>query len=184
MKNVLILHGTANDSTRNWIPWMKEKLEKRCYRVWAPDLPGADAPNIDRYNKYIFPKWLFDAESIIVGHSSGAVAILGILQSLPVDIVIRKALLVAGFTDDLNYPPVQAMFMKPFDWENIKMHAKSFYFFHSDNDPYVPLWHGEKLREYLGGELIVMRGQAHFSTTTYLGEKYRKFPKLLEKILT
>ena len=54
MKNALILHGTANDATRNWIPWLKKELENRNYRVWAPNLPGAETPNIERYNQFIF----------------------------------------------------------------------------------------------------------------------------------
>lgn len=121
---------------------------------------------------------------MIVGHSSGAVAILGLLEALPDDVVLRKAILVAGFTDDLDYPPVREMFMKPFDWGKIRRQAKTFLLFHSDNDPYVPLWHGEKLQSLLGAELILMKGQAHFSTTTYQDkEKYRKFPELLAKIL-
>ncbi len=183
MKNALILHGTANDATRDWIPWLKKELERRKFRVWAPDLPGAEKPNIHRYNQFIFSKWDFDKDAIIVGHSSGAVAILGLLQALPDDVVVDKVLLVAGFTDDLDYPPVKEMFTEPFDWKKIRKHAKTFILFHSDNDPYVPIWHGEKLREYLGAELIVMGGQAHFSTTTYPGEKYNQFPQLLEKIL-
>jgi len=183
MKNVLILHGTDNTSKRNWIPWLKIELEKRGYKVWTPDLPHADKPNIERYNKFIFPRWIFDTDSIVVGHSSGAVAILGLLEKLPTEITIHKAILVAGFTDDLNYEPVKEMFKKPFDYLQIKTKARRFTFFHSENDPFVPFWHGEKLRDILGGELVVLKGQAHFSTTTYPGDAYLKFPELLEKIL-
>jgi len=89
---------------------------------------------------------------------------LGLLEALPDDVVIDRAFLIAGFTDDLDFPPVKEMFVRPFDWKKIKMHAKSFILFHSDNDPYVPLWHGEKLKKLLGAELIVLKGQAHFST--------------------
>jgi len=183
MKNVLLLHGTANDHTRNWLPWLKKQLEKKGYNVWVPDLPNADTPNIKRYNSFIFPKWKFDNDSIIIGHSSGAVAVLGILENLPIDIHIHKAILVAGFTDDLHYDAVKEMFIKPFDYTKIKSRAKKFVFFHSDNDPFVPFRHGEKLQKFLGGELIMMKDQAHFSTTTYPGNKYLTFPALLEKVL-
>lgn len=181
MKNVLILHGTDNNSQKHWFPWLKKELEKRGYNVWVPDLPHADKPNIERYNAFIFPRWEFTNETIIVGHSSGSVAILGILEHLPKNRVINKAILVAGFTDDLDYDAVKEMFVKPFDWKKIKTKAKKFVLFHSDDDPYVPLWHGEKLKKYLQGELIIMKGQRHFSTTTAPG--YKKFPAVLEKIL-
>lgn len=182
MKNALLLHGTGNDSTRNWLPWLKKELENRGYAVWAPDLPHADKPNITTYNRFIFPKWKFNNESILIGHSSGAVAILGILEQLPEDAQINKAVLVAGFTDDLNSDSLKEMFVKPFDYPKIKTKAKKFIFFQSDNDPYVAVWHGEKLHDLLDGEFIMMKGQAHFSTTTFPGKKYLKFPKLLEKI--
>lgn len=79
MRNALLLHGTNGDHTSNWLPWLESELSKRGYKVFLPDLPRADKPNIRRYNDYIFPRWEFTNESIIVGHSSGAVAALGIL---------------------------------------------------------------------------------------------------------
>lgn len=181
MKNVLILHGTDGNSQENWFPWLKDQLEKKNYRVWVPDLPGADKPNIDRYNQFIFPKWQFDEESVVVGHSSGAVATLGLLQELPDNAVINKAILVAGFIDDLDYDPVKEMFKKPFNWEKIKKQAKEFVFINSDNDPFVPSHHGLALKEKLGGELVIISGQKHFSVAT-MGEKYREFPEILQYV--
>lgn len=39
MKNALILHGAGNNHTGNWFLWLQEKLEKKDYKVWVPDLP-------------------------------------------------------------------------------------------------------------------------------------------------
>ncbi len=181
MKNVLILHGTEDNSTKNWFPWLRKELETRGYKVWVPDLPHAERPNIQRYNDYIFSRWKFDKDSIIVGHSSGAVEILGILETLPDTIQINKAILVAGFTDDLNYDPVKELFVKPFDWKKIKSKSKRFIFIHSNDDPFVPPYHGDKLHNELGGDLILMKWQKHFSLSTVPG--YDKFPVILEKIL-
>lgn len=179
MKNVLILHGTGNNSQDNWFPWLKKELEEKGYKVWVPDLPNSDKPNYERYNKFIFSKWSFDNESLLIGHSSGAVEILRILGALPENIVVKKTILVAGFKDNLNYEPVFEMFEEPFNWEKIKNRCKEFIFIHSDNDPYVSLEHGEFLKEKLGGKLVILKGQKHFSVST-LGEKYRKFPELLK----
>lgn len=181
MKNALILHGTDGCSEDNWFQWLEAELKKKDFKVWVPDLPRADEPNIPRYNEFIFKSWEFDQDSILIGHSSGAVAILGLLQELPENIVVEKAILVAGFKDDLDYPPVKEMFKYQFNWDKIKKNAKKFILIHSDNDPYISLEHGEFLREKLGGELVIMKDQGHFSTET-VGEKYKQFPELLKYI--
>ena len=54
MKNALILHGTNNDSRANWLQWLKQHLEEKNWKVWVPDLPGADEPNPKVYNEFIF----------------------------------------------------------------------------------------------------------------------------------
>lgn len=85
MKNALILHDTGNDHTGNWFPWLKTQLKNKGYKVWVPDLPDADTPSTKRYNKFLLEEndWEFNDESLIIGRSSGAVAILGLLQELP-----------------------------------------------------------------------------------------------------
>jgi len=181
MKNALILHGTNGTPQHNWFPWLQQELEARNYRVWVPELPGADKPNIERYNAFIFPQWTFNDESVLVGHSSGAVALLGILRALPKSTVISRAILVAGFVDNLGREDLDELFIEPFSWKQIRQKVRDIILFHSDNDPYVPIPHGEKLRDYLGANLILMKGQGHFNASS--DPKYRTFPALLEKIL-
>jgi hypothetical protein len=181
MKNALILHGTWGNPEENWFRWLETELTKKGYKVWVPDLPEADKPDIPRYNKFIFDKWQFDSDSILIGHSSGAVAILGLLQELSDNVMVDKAILVAGFKDDLGIKAVKKMFEYQFDWDKIKRHSKKFIFIHSDNDPHVPKEHGEFLQEKLDGELVVLPGQGHFSVST-AGEKYKQFPELLKYI--
>ncbi|MCB9812757.1 alpha/beta hydrolase [Candidatus Nomurabacteria bacterium] len=183
MKNALILHGTDNTSQNNWFPWLKAQLEEKGHGVWVPDLPRADEPNIARYNELLLSgDFDYGDETMLVGHSSGAVAILGLLEALPDEVVVDTAVLVGSFKDDLGWEKLAGLFEKPFDLAKIKTKAKRFVFFHSDNDPYCPLEHAEYLSEQLGGELIVKSGQAHFSVKT-AGEKYREFPEVL-KILS
>lgn len=181
MKNALILHGTFGNSKENWFPWLEEELRKKGYRVWVPDLPGAESPSIPRYNKFIFPKWKFDSQSVIIGHSSGAVAAFGLLQEMQKDIKIDKVLSVAGFTNDLDWDPTRELFRYSLDWKKIRSRAKEFILFHSDNDPYVSLDHGDRLKENLQGKLVILKGQGHFSTSS--NPKYTQFPELLEKII-
>lgn len=181
MKNAVILHGTLNSSKDNWFPWLKKQLEEKGYRVFLPDLPGADKPQIDRYNKFLLKNWEYNSETILIGHSSGAVATLGLLEVLPKKVVVKRAILVAAFKDDLNWKPTKELFLKPFDFEKIKAHCKEFVLISSDDDPYVSLEHGKYFEEKLGVPLVILKGQKHFSVES-MGEKYKEFPYLLELV--
>lgn len=184
MKKAIILHGTDSNHTENWFPWLKNELELRGFSLWSPDLPQADKPSIKRYNKLLLDKskWEFDQDTILVGHSSGSVAILGLLQQLPSDVTVDTCYLIGSFKDNLGWESLSDLFEDPFDFDLIKTKARQFIFIHSDNDPYCPLEHAEFLSEKLGGSLIKKKGQKHFSVGT-MGNQYREFPDLLKLIL-
>ncbi len=184
MKNALILHGTGDCPKDNWFEWLKNKLEKENYKVWLPQLPDASKPNIQKYNQLLLSNtdWNFNQESVLVGHSSGAVAILGLLQNFPQGKKVDVCYLIGSFKDDLGWDSLDELFLKPFDFELIKTKANKFIFIHSDNDPYCPLKHAQYLSNKLGGELIIKPGQFHFSIGS-AGQKYKEFPFLLETIL-
>ncbi|MBT3249620.1 MAG: hypothetical protein HN846_00700 [Candidatus Pacebacteria bacterium] len=180
MKSALILHGTSDNPNKNWLPWLKTELEQRDYKTWVPQLPGADKPNIERYNDFIFSSdWKLDEQSVLIGHSSGAVAILGLLQALPTETKVDTCILVGVFKDTLGWDSLDGLFETPFDWDYIKTKAKRLIFIHSDDDSYCPLEHAQYISGKLDGELIIRSGQKHFSIGT-AGEKYRQFLFLLE----
>jgi uncharacterized protein len=181
---VVILHGTNADHTHNWFLWLKTELEKLGYEVWVPDLPGADSPNPDVYNQFLLSQnWDFQ-DNLIIGHSSGAVEILHLLQALPENVSINTAVLLGAFTHKLAESPswqmLRGLFDVPFDFAKIKQRAKQFIFIHSDDDPYCPIEQAEELHAQIGGEFIRMHGQGHF--TQKLDPKFDKFPELLEII--
>lgn len=179
MKSALILHGTGDNSEANWFPWLKKQLEERGHTVWLPDLPHAEKPNIQRYNEFLLKNKDFQFEdAILIGHSSGAVAILGLLQDLPEDVVVDTCYLVGSFRNDLGWDALTELFLTPFDFAKIKKHAKKFVFIHSDDDPHCPLDHAKYLAEQVGGELHIFPGEKHFSISTG-GEKFRELPQLL-----
>src|SRR3989344_5767772 len=96
MKNVLLLHGSGNNSQGNWFPWLKKELEEKGFKVWVPNLPHADYPDISEWVDFIFSSknWEFNKESLIIGHSAGATLILGLLKIL---LVIKGT--VKGFLE-------------------------------------------------------------------------------------
>lgn len=184
MKNALILHGTDGSPTENWFEWLRQELQKLEIETVVPQLPRADRPNIHRYNQFLLNEIDFDfnKESILIGHSSGAVAILGLLQALPAAVKVDTCYLIGAFRNDLGWEALSELFITPLNFDKIKTKARRFIFIHSDNDPYCPLRHAEELNKKLDGQLIIKSGQKHFSIGTF-GESYRTFPFLLELIL-
>lgn len=182
MKNALILHGTDASPFHNWFTWLKEQLEQDGYDVWLPQLPDSATPSTKTYNEFLLsnPNFVFNDETILIGHSSGAVEILSLLQHLPDDVHIKAAYFASAFKDDLGWDSLTGLFEEPFDFEKIKARAGKFVFLHSDNDPYVPLEQARYLSEQVEGELIVKTGQGHFNTE--LSEQYREFPLLFHII--
>jgi len=46
MKNAIIIHGTSCTPNSFWYPSIKKFLENKSYKVWVPQLPDADNPNL------------------------------------------------------------------------------------------------------------------------------------------
>lgn len=184
MTRFLILHGTDGSPQSNWFMWLKGVLIGKGYNVWLPQLPHSDNPNIKTYNAFLLSNtdFVFDKDTIIIGHSSGAVEILSLLQHLPSESVIKAAILVSAFKDNLGWDSLRGLFVEPFDFDVIKKHCLEFTFIHSDNDPYCPVEHAKYLTEETSGKLIILEGQGHFNTE--LGSQYKQFPGILDILET
>lgn len=174
----LLLHGTNGSSSSNWLPWLDARLCEAGWHTFVPDLPRADEPDIERYNSYLFAAlpWELDGETVIVGHSSGGNAALGLLQSTDASTRIHSCVCVAMPGDDLGWDALRRLFVMPFDYVRLRNQAERYVLFYSDNDPYVPLEHGEQFAKKLGAELIVQPGAGHFN----LESGYSEFPELLD----
>lgn len=162
--------------------WLKGKLIGAGHQVWLPQLPGADTPDTETYTTFLRSNkdFIYDKDTVIIGHSSGAVEALHLLQHLPKGDRVKAAILVSAFKDNLNWDALDGLFTEPLDFETIKARCETFIFVHSDNDPYCPLEHAEYLAEKTNGKLYTFEGQGHFNTE--VGPQYRQFPEILEII--
>ncbi len=195
MKRAVLLHGTGGSPAENWLPWLKQQLESKGYKVWAPLLPENDKPNSSRYNDFLLNSdWDF-TDNLVIGHSSGAVSILNLLAdercpSIATGVLVGAwaRLDEADLTEGIQqvfgdaqaiYERFKALFpAEGFDFARIRQKAHTFLFVHSDNDPYCPLEQAEWLAEQTGGEVAMVPGGQHFSAS--IDPSFTEFPSLIE----
>ncbi len=179
--NVIILHGTGEGPQYMWLPWIKKKLEEQGFKVFLPLLPNTDDPKLEEQTNYCLENLDINEETILIGHSSGCPLMLSILEQTPK--VIKKAILVAGYTKPLKIDPANTKSIKEdFKWETIKKHCNEFVILNSDNDPWgADDNQGRYIQEKIGGKFILMKGQGHMGSLSF-NEPYMEFPFLLQLI--
>lgn len=180
MKNAILLQGAGETQQSFWLPYVKQELEKRGYKVWLPQLPGIDNPDIKIILPFLLKNGQFDEDTVIIAHSAGCPLTLAVLENIKVK--IKQAILVAGYWRDLPPPGANNMLQKSYDWTKIKNNAGNFVFINSDNDPWgCNDQQGKEMFDKLGGTLIIRRGEGHMGSDSF-HQPYKKFPLLIQLV--
>lgn len=184
MKKVIIVHCWNGYPKYCWYPQTKKELKEKGFEVVIPEMPETGMPKLSLW----LPKLQEVASNpnknlYLIGHSAGVITILRYLEKLKKKQKIGGVVFVAGFTDNLGYKELKNFFEKPLDFEKIKSKAKHFVAIHSDNDPYVPLKHGDVFKEKLGAELIVKHNMKHFSGEVDNEKSCTSLPEVTKAII-
>lgn len=179
MKTALILHGTMGSPDGNWFQWLKSELENKGLTVWLPQLPNPKQPSLHAEADFVHANCPFpiNEETLIVGHSSGAILALILAQENPTK--VGGVVAVSVFHDNsLKWDANNSLFDIPFNWEAIQKNTRKLLFVHSDTDPYVPLDQAKYVANNCKAEILVIPDQGHFNLEQ--SEAYKAFPKLVE----
>lgn len=170
--NCLIFYGLEGYEQENWFSWLKEELNKTGIKTEIPNFPDSDNPDLSGWLEYL-NDYQIDENTVLVGHSLGAVLILRLLEK---GIKIKAAFLAAAFSHDLGFEVLKKsnFFRDKFNWEKIKENCSYFEVLTSQNDPYLKIEDGEAVAEKLGVENQVLDVYRHFNM--------KEFPLLFEKI--
>jgi len=176
MKKALILEAWYNKPEDNWYPWLKKELEKKGYKVLVPDLPDqrTDHPSLAKQIKFIDDLKFLDVETVVIGHSLGAV--LG--MRLGENHKFKELITVSGW-DFNDLCEGHKLFWKTMmDHKKIQKNVGKIYCIGSDNDPYYTKISFEDTAGRLGGKFIFIKGKGHFVKR----DGVTKIPQILKLI--
>ena len=161
MKKVVIIHGNGGCTNQmGWYPWLKAELEKQNIKVLAPTMPDNIEAKASIWLPYMRDVLQCDQETIIVGHSSGAVAAMRYAEQYQ---LLGSVLIGACYTD-LGFPSekLSGYYNAPWQWEKIKANQQFISLFASTDDPYIPVKEAHYIQEHLACDYHEYKNQGHF----------------------
>lgn len=195
----IFFHGSFGNPQENWLPWLKEHLEKLGPTVLVPAFPvdtwehvtelgqhtSSEIQNLNNWLKTFdeFYKQHFSSPSqekiCFIGHSLACVFILHILEKY--NLQLDSAIFVAPFLDKLEgvwqIDNVNDTFYKSdFDFEKLQKLIPISYSLYSSNDPYVPIEKALTFAKKLTSSLIEVKNAGHFN----IDAGFPPFPLVLE----
>lgn len=153
-------NGGSHIETDHWYAWVRDQLTGRGYTVVAEDMPDPVDAHMNIWLPHIAHHFHADQNSVIIGHSSGAVATLRYLETH----TLSGAILVGCNYTDLGDEVEKASgyYDAPWHWEQIKANADWIAQFASTDDPYINIAEPRLIHDQLGSEYYELADRGHF----------------------
>ncbi len=166
-------NGTPHD---NWFPYIKRIFEKLKLQVVARQFPDAFLARSSYWLPFLKDTLKVDEYTIIIGHSSGALAAMRFAEQ---NKLLGSILIGAMHTDlGIETERLSGYFDKPWDWQAIKNNQQWIVQFASTDDPWIPIREPRFVHKKLDSEYYEFTDQGHFGGDYYKEE----FPELVEII--
>ena len=177
MKIILIPGNGNTDINDIWFPYVKHSLELKGFEVIARNMPDPELAHKDIWLPFIRNELCADGNTIAIGHSSGAVALMRYLENTK----LLGVILIGACYTDLGYVSEResGYYELPWEWNTIKENAEWIIQYASQDDPYIPITEPRYIHDRLNSEYHEYTDQGHF------GEDINKteFPELVNDIL-
>ena len=179
MKNVkvILMHGNGGCSPHDyWFPYVKRELEKLDITVIARQFPDAILARDYYWLPFLQDELQADQNTILIGHSSGAVAAMRFAETNK----ILGTVLVATMHTDLGMETetISGYYSKPWNWQDIKNNQSWIVQFASTDDPYIPIEEARFVQQQLQSDYTEYHDQGHFGMDVNKTE----FPEIVEAI--
>ncbi len=152
----VILHGYKSRADRLRWQWVKAELEKMGHEVVIPQLPNTDEPDEAEQVATALAATRYDENTVLVGHSLGAVVAMKALQQL--DRKIARLVLIAPAIDpsfpDASVRPFHSRFSWDIDYDALKRLAPSRLILSDLKEPVVRINYIQWLAPLLDAQLV------------------------------
>lgn len=165
MTKIIIIHGNGGCTNQHyWTPWLKAELEKNNIIVIAPTMPDNIEAKASIWLPYMHNTLKCDENTIIIGHSSGAVAAMRYAEQYK----LLGSILIGACYTDLGYASerISGYYDTPWSWDTIKKNQQWIIQFASNDDPYIPIENAQHIRKQLSTDYYEFTDQGHFMSKT------------------
>lgn len=181
--NYFIIHGSFSSPFSNWIPYLRNEIEKKNLEVYTPDLPsGVGYQTYDNWQKILkvfVDSKILTEKTTIFAHSIAPVFICKFL--IENKIKVKKLVFVCGFNNylglDEDYDAVnKSMYLDNLD--EIKKYCDNIVCYYSDNDPYVKYEVEKAFADTIATKQNIIPNGGHLNAES----GYQEFQDLLTEI--
>lgn len=175
IKVILIPGNGGGKPTDNWFPYVTKELTAAGFEVISKEFPDSVLAR-EAYWIPFLKELKADENTILVGHSSGAIAAMRYAEKTP---ILGSVLIGAYHTDlGMDSEKISGYFDRPWDFQAIRNHQKWIGIFASTDDPWIPVEEPRFLNQKLQADYFEYEDQGHFG-----GDYYKEtFPELVALI--
>ena len=158
---VIMIHGNGKSTPHDhWFPSVKAELEKIGLTVIACQFPDAQLARAAYWLPFLKDELQADENTILIGHSSGAVAAMRYAEQNK----ILGTILVGASHTDLGFEGerLSGYFDEPWDWDDIKNNQHWAIQFASVDDPWIPIEEARFIHQQLSSTYYEFTNRGHF----------------------
>lgn len=173
---IILIHGNGGGTAHDqWLPYAATELRLFGVEVIARDFPDAVEAKASSWLPFLKDELKADEHTIIIGHSSGAVAAMRFAEKYQ---LYGSVLVGASYTDlGLESERVSGYFDAPWQWDRIKANQQWVIQFASLDDPYIPIEEARVIHHKLQTDYYEYVDRGHFGSP---GHPLFEFPELVE----
>lgn len=181
--NYLLIHGSFGSPASNWLPYLREEIEKKDREVYTPDFPtGVGYQNYKNWSKLLkvyLETGIINNNTIIFAHSIAPVFICKFLIENKVK--VKRLIFVCGFNNYLGINEAYDNVNKTMFLDNlvdIKNYCNDIICFYTKNDPYVKYEKELEFANTVATKQVIIPNGGHLNKES----GYTKFQELLKYI--